>query len=102
MSVVRWRPQALEDLLKIRRFIAQDNPTRAASFVEELRDQAQRLALHPEIGRPAGPGLPDGMRVLVLHRNYLAYYRVIATEGQEQQVEVLRVKHARMQSGTAG
>ena len=102
MSVVRWRPQALEDLLNIRRFIAQDNPARAASFVEELRDQAQRLALHPEMGRPAGPGLPAGMRMLVLHRNYLAYYRVIATEGQEQQVEVLRVKHARMQSGTAG
>lgn len=102
MATVRWRPQALDDLLAIRRFIARDNPARAASFVAELREKAALLAEHPEIGRAAGPGLPTNMRMLVLHRNYLAYYRLMPGEDQSQAVEVLRVKHARMKSGASG
>lgn len=101
MNVVRWRPQALDDLLAIRRFIARDDPRRAASFVADLREKVGVLAAHPEIGRPAGPGLPANMRLLVLHRNYLAYYRLVAGEDQKEVVEVLRVKHARMQPGAA-
>ena len=102
MRVVRWRAQAVEDLRKIRRYIARDNPERAASFVIELRDKAELLSRHPEMGRTAGPGLPANMRVLVLHHNYLAYYRLVAAEGPVQRVEVLRVKHARMHPGADG
>ena len=99
---VRWRQQALDDLLAICNAIARDEPARAASFVTELREKVDVLAAHPEIGRPAGPGLPANMRLLVLHRNHLAYYRLVAAEDQKELVEVLRVKTATMPSGATG
>ncbi len=102
MISVRWRQQALDDLLAIRNAIARDEPARAASFVTELREKVDVLAAHPEIGRPAGPGLPANMRLLVLHRNHLAYYRMVAAEDQKEKVEVLRVKTATMRSGANG
>jgi hypothetical protein len=45
------------------------------------------------MGKPAGPGLPDGIRVLALHENYLAYYRIVAVD-EEEVVQILRAKHA--------
>jgi len=46
--------QAAEDLRRIARFIAQDNPVRALSFVEELRGAAHRLCNLPH-GFPLVP-----------------------------------------------
>lgn len=45
---------AVADLRRIGEFIAQDNPSRAISFVEELRDAARRLAELPH-GFPLVP-----------------------------------------------
>ncbi len=45
---------AVADLRRIARFIAQDNPSRAISFVAELRDVAGRLADLPH-GFPLVP-----------------------------------------------
>lgn len=88
---IEWRPRAGEDLRSIVRYIAHDNPLRALSFGQELRDKAQRLAQHPELGRPGRPGLPPGVRELVLHPNYILFYRL---RSAEHVVEILRVKHA--------
>lgn len=90
---VEWRPLANDDLAAIRRYIARDNKLRARSFGVELRSRVKQLAGHPLMGKPGGPGLPDGIRVLVLHENYLAYYRIVAV-GEEDVVQILRVKHA--------
>jgi toxin ParE1/3/4 len=46
--------QAADDLRRIARFIAQDHPARAVSFVEELRDMARRLGDLPH-GFPLVP-----------------------------------------------
>ena len=46
--------QAVADLRHIARFIAQDNPQRAVSFVAKLRDVARRLAELPH-GFPLVP-----------------------------------------------
>jgi len=90
---VEWRPLANEDLAAIRRYIARDNRLRARSFGAEPRGRVKLLASHPLMGKPAGPGLPDGIRVLVLHENYLASYHIVAV-GEEEVVQILRVKHA--------
>lgn len=91
---IEWRPLAREDLRAIMRFIAQDNPVRAKTFGQELRDKAQVLARHPELGRKGRPGLPDWVRELVVHPNYIVFYRVLA---EDRTVEILRVKHAAQQ-----
>ncbi len=92
---VVWRPMAEADLLAIVRSIGTDNPTRARSFGRQLRDQTQRLAQHPALGRHGRPGLPDWLRELVVHPNYIVFYRVLA---EARSVEILRVKHAAQQT----
>ena len=88
---IEWRPMAREDLRAIVRYIGKDNPTRAKSFGQELRDKTKPLAQHPELGRQGRPGLPDWLRELVVHPNYIVFYRVL---GRARTVEILRVKHA--------
>jgi addiction module RelE/StbE family toxin len=87
---IEWRPKAYEDLRAIVRYIGKDNPIRARSFGQELRDKTLPLAQHPELGRTGRPGLPDSVRELVVHRNYIVFYRVLH---EARTVEILRVKH---------
>lgn len=91
---IEWRPMAQEDLRAIVRYIGKDNPTRAKSFGKELRDRTMPLAQHPELGHTGRPGLPDWLRELVVHPNYIVFYRVLA---EARTVQILRVKHAAQQ-----
>ncbi len=81
---LRWTRRALARLDDIAAYIAQDNPVRATSFVRELRDKLNLLRKH-ELGRP---GRVYGTRELVLHKHYIAVYRV-----QGDVVQVLTVLH---------
>ena len=85
-----WRPIAEADLGNIIDYIAQDNSTRAEEFGQELRDKTLPLAQHPKLGRTGRPGLPAFLRELVIHPNYIVFYRVLA---EARTVEILRVKH---------
>ena len=64
---IEWRPKAREDLHAILAYIGKDNPTRARSFGQELRDKIKPLAQQPQLGRTGRPGLPDYVRELVVH-----------------------------------
>lgn len=92
---IEWRPKAGEDLRAIVAYIGRNNPARAHSFGQELRDKTQQLVQHPEVGRTGRPGLPDYVRELVVHRNYIIFYRVLA---ETRIVEILRVKHVAQQT----
>ncbi len=92
---IEWRPMAREDLRAIVRHIGRDNLTWAKNFGQELRDKTKPLAQHPELGRQGRPGLPDWLRELVVHPNYIVFYRVLA---EACTVEILRVKHAAQQT----
>jgi len=92
---IEWRPKAREDLCAIVASIGRDNPRRAKSFGEELRAKTNALAQHPQLGRNGRPGLPDYVRELVVHRNYIIFYRVLV---EVRTVEILRVKHAAQQT----
>jgi addiction module RelE/StbE family toxin len=89
-----WRPIAEKDLDKIIDYIAQDNPTKGEAFGQELRDKTKPLAQYPELGRKGRPGLPEWLRELVVHPNYIIFYRVLL---KTCTVEILRVKHAAQQ-----
>lgn len=82
---LKWTPAALRSVDEIAGFIAKDNPIRATSFVLELKDAVTRLQVHPGMGRA---GRVPGTRELVLHKNYIAIYRVRGDD-----VEVLRLHH---------
>ncbi|MBN2690618.1 MAG: type II toxin-antitoxin system RelE/ParE family toxin [Burkholderiaceae bacterium] len=92
---IEWRPLAREDLRNIVCHIGKDNPTRAKSFGRELRDKTKRLAQYPELGRHGRPGLPEWLRELIVHPNYIVFYRVLA---ESRTVRILRVKHAAQQA----
>lgn len=79
------------DLENIVDYIARDNPIRAEAFGQELRAKVLPLARHPRLGRTGRPGLQPALRELVVHRNYIVFYRVL---DRARVVEILRVKHA--------
>ena len=82
---LKWTKTALRRVDEIAGFIAKDNPTRATSFVLELKDAVTKLQVHPGMGRA---GRVPGTRELVLHKNYIAIYRVRGDD-----VEILGLHH---------
>jgi len=83
---IKWTKTALQSVDEIAGYIAKDNRTRASSFVLELQDAVTKLQAHPGMGRA---GRVPGTRELVLHKNYIAIYRV-----RGDNVEILRLHHA--------
>jgi toxin ParE1/3/4 len=79
---VAFRPQARRDL----EAIAADNPTRAQSFVRELRERCRLLGNFPESARTF-PQLGKDARILPF-RNYVIIYRNLP-----HQVLISRVIH---------
>jgi toxin ParE1/3/4 len=47
-----FHAKARSDLREIGDYIAEDNPVRAVSFVEELEARCQKIALYPNSGMP--------------------------------------------------
>jgi plasmid stabilization system protein ParE len=89
-----WRLIAETDFDNIMDYIAKDNPDRALSFGLELSATTLLLAQNPKLGRSGRPGLPNFLRELVVHPNYIVFYRVLS---KNRIVEILRVKHAAQQ-----
>ena len=85
----RYLPIAQEDLLSILDWIAEDNPARAVSFVDELDRRIGSLEQHPLLGRvPRHRRLRAyGYRVLVVE-SYLVFYVI-----HDQTIEINRIVH---------
>lgn len=83
--IAKWSRRALSSLEKIAEYIEQDNPTRAKTFVQEIRQKSFFLVQHPTIGRA---GRIIGTRELVVHKHYILIYRVRA-----ERVEIIEVLH---------
>jgi toxin ParE1/3/4 len=72
---VALSPLAEADLMDVAAFIAEDNPTRALTFVDELEAKCDALGGAPGIGT-SRPELGEGMRMLP-HGRYLIFYREV-------------------------
>lgn len=81
---LRWTYRALSRLDEIAAYIAQDNPARATTFVRELREKINVLREH-QLGRV---GRVYGTKELVLHKHYLAVYRI-----KDDEVHILTILH---------
>ena len=86
---LRYLPVAVDDLISIFDWIANDSPANAAAFIEKLDQQIGSLARHPLLGRiPKDDKLKSaGYRVLVIE-SYLTFYMV-----RGKTVEIHRVVH---------
>jgi addiction module RelE/StbE family toxin len=82
---IKWTKTALRSVDEIAGYIAKDSKMRATSFVLELQHAVAKLQAHPGMGRS---GRVHGTRELVLHKNYIAIYRV-----RDDDVEILRLHH---------
>lgn len=95
MTVVRLTPLAQAELEAIADYIARDNPRRALTFVQELRERCLSLADLP-LAFPLVPRYEDrGIRYRV-HGNYQIFYRVVPGEVGEPpaRIDVLHILHS--------
>jgi addiction module RelE/StbE family toxin len=82
---IKWTRTALRNLDEVAGYIANDNPVRATTFVLALRNSVNKLQDHPGLGRA---GRVHGTRELILHKNYIAIYRLRGSD-----IEILRLHH---------
>jgi toxin ParE1/3/4 len=84
---VKWTKRASQNLEKILAHIAADNSRASKKFLLDALQQVANLKNYPALGRA---GLVPSTRELVIHENYVVYYRI-----KNEQIEILRVLHAR-------
>jgi toxin ParE1/3/4 len=77
--------QARSDLEEIFFFIANDNPTRAGSYVAEIETVCEKLRDAPLIGTERPDIRPD-LRIMTFRRRVVIAYRVLSDK-----IEILRV-----------
>jgi toxin ParE1/3/4 len=83
---VRFSSEARADLRAIGEFIAEDSPSRALTFIDELEARCHSIGSAPAAG-PDRSDLVVGLRMIVFRR-YLVFYTVEATG-----VRVVRIVH---------
>ena len=85
---VRYSPEAVEDLRRLREFIEEKNPVAAQNAASTLLEGINQLKAFPLLGTKVSlaPN-PDSVRDLVIG-NYLARYLV-----HEKEIYVLRIWH---------
>ena len=85
---VRYSPEAVEDLRRLREFIEEKNPVAAQNAASTLLAGINQLKAFPLLGTKVSlaPN-PDSVRDLVIG-NYLARYLV-----HEKEIYVLRIWH---------
>ncbi|MGO8988334.1 MAG: type II toxin-antitoxin system RelE/ParE family toxin [bacterium] len=86
---LRYLPVAVDDLVSIFDWIANDSPANAAAFVEKIDQRIGSLKTHPFLGHmPREEKLRhSGYRILVIE-SYLVFYMIRA-----KTVEIHRVIH---------
>ena len=86
---LRWTPEAVEDLARLYRFLAEVNPQAALRVVTALRNAVRQLLVHPRLG-PSLPGFEgrDVRRVVV--GDYEVRYELAG-----EAIHVLRFSHTR-------
>ncbi|AJP56679.1 plasmid stabilization protein [Pandoraea vervacti] len=88
--IVHLLPEAIVDLETVGDYIALDNPRRAVTFIQELRDKCLSLADMPY----AFPVVPRYERFGIRHRvygNYQIFYRVVESD---ERIDIVHILHS--------
>ena len=86
---VTLSPLAERDLEAIGDYIAEDNPSRALSFIAELRTQCATIAKAPQACRTR-PELGEGLRSCA-HGNYVIFFT-----STKARLNIVRILHGAM------
>lgn len=86
-----WSPLAVERVVEIARYIAEDRPRVAAEWVEEILAVVERLKAFPLSGRMVPEANRQDLRE-VIHGDF----RIIDRVGEDR-LSVLTIRHARQQ-----
>ena len=84
---LRWTRPAKNDLVELRKFIAEEDETAAGRTGRRIRAAAKLLETTPQLGHPGR--IPETRELIVPRTRYILAYRV-----RRGQVEVLRVLHS--------
>ncbi len=82
MTVV-WTQEALNRLYEIKEFISQDNPRRAAKFVDYLIQRGESISQNPRIGRVV-PEISNSSVREIIAKKYRIVYRI-----QKNEIQIL-------------
>lgn len=69
-----WHETARNDLIALRRYIANDNPQAAAEVAARIRGAVRSLSIHPYLGRPGR--VADTRELVITQTSYLVAYAV--------------------------
>jgi len=94
MIVVRWTPEAVRDLVRLREFLGHKNPGAVERAALRIREAAGVLRERPELGRVVED---EAFRDLVARFGSGAY--VLRYRIDEDAVVVVRVWHSREERG---
>lgn len=89
MKHVLFTPRAEQDLEEIGDYIAADNPERARSFVQEIRERCAKIGAAP-LAYAARPDLGDRIRACP-HGRYIIFFQV---RSSDEPVLIARVLHS--------
>ncbi|OGT57942.1 MAG: hypothetical protein A3F14_02245 [Gammaproteobacteria bacterium RIFCSPHIGHO2_12_FULL_43_28] len=91
MREIVWLDSAVNDVVRLREFIAKENPSAAKKAAEAIKDAAQRLIEAPSMGRPV-KDLPQFRDLLTRFGagGYVLRYRV-----HSETVYIVHIRHYR-------
>ena len=84
MNIV-WTKESLRKLIEIEDFISEDNPTKAAEFINYLINKTDLITENPEIGRVVPEFSNKYLRELIV-KNYRIVYKI-----SKNRIEILTV-----------
>lgn len=92
MSRLIWTPEALDDIKRLRAFLARQNPEAARRAISTIRQSARLLATYPEIGRSDEKRSVEVREWIVAFGTggYVVLYRV-----DTDVIAILAVRHGR-------
>jgi len=82
-----WSPLAIDRVSEIAEYIAQDKPSAAAKWIDEIFSRVEQLATSPEHGRIV-PEIDNDHFREIIYGNYRIIYRI-----EKKEVSILTVRH---------
>lgn len=85
-----YSPEAIQDLVRLREFIAQNNPSAANRMASELVTRIEHLCAFPEIGRAIEQKLPKSQSSI---RDFNFSNYVVRYLSHADSLTILRIWH---------